>query len=162
MPNDGVNTALKISLIGCGGIAAIVVLIVFAGIVWLAMQPESGVKLSHEMDKYAVKYLEDHALLESGEKVLAYYDETMSMDGSEAAILTDRRMMHHSGGTTTAVRLTEVVDIRHRKETLIGDIIEAEDESGLILKIEIAPLNQGETFKNQAMSAWKKARGKAS
>jgi hypothetical protein len=159
MANNGLNTVFKIFLIGCGGFAALVVLVIGAGVVWLAMQPESGVKLAHEIDKYAVKYIEDHNLLEPGEKVLAYYDATMSMDGSDAAILTDRRLMHHANGNTASMRLAEITDITHRKETLIGDIIEAEDSSGTILKIEIAPLNQGETFRNATMSAWKKARG---
>ncbi len=156
MEKSNSNAVFKFFLIGCGGIAAIAFLIVAGFIVWLMMQPESGVKLPHQMDSYAVKYLQDHNMLEPDEQVLAYFDATMSMDGSEAAILTNRRLMHHIGGTTTSVRLDEVVDIRHRKETLIGDIIEAEDSSGTIIMIEIAPLNNGETFKNATMTAWKK------
>ncbi len=159
MSNNAVNTTFKIFLMGCGTIAAVVILVIGAAIVWLAVQPESGVKLGHEMDEYAVKYVEDNQLLEPGEKVLAYYDETIGMDGTEAAILTDRRLMHHTKGNTASLRLAEIVDITHRKEGLTGDIIEAEDRSGVILKIEIAPLNQGETFKNAAMSAWRKAKG---
>jgi hypothetical protein len=158
MEKSSSNKALTIGLIGCGGIAAITILIVIGFVVWIAVQPESGVKLGHEMDQYAVKYLKDHNMLEPDEQVLAYYDETMAMDGTEAAILTDRRLIHHNGVTTVSVRLMDVVNIRHRKETLIGDIIEAEVSSGTIIKIEIAPLNQGETFKNAAMSAWKRAR----
>jgi hypothetical protein len=66
--------------------------------------------------------------------------------------------MHHINGKTTSVVLEKVEDIRHRTEGLQGDIIEAEDSSGTILRVEIAPLNQGETFKNALMSAWRKAK----
>jgi hypothetical protein len=158
MEKSGTNTALTFGLIGCGGLIAVTLLVVIGFVAWMAMQPEGGVKLSHEMDQYAVKYLKDHNILEPDEQVLAYFDATMSMDGTEAAILTNRRIMHHLNGTTTALRLEDVIDIRHRKETLIGDIIEAEDASGNMISLEIAPLNQGETFKNAAMTAWKKAR----
>ena len=151
------NSFLKYFLIGCGGLAVLAGIAVVGGIAWLAIQPEPGVKLGNKMDKYATKYLEEHQILEPGEKVLAYYDATMSMDGTEAAILTDRRLIQHANGTNSFVRLEEVEDIRHRKETLIGDIIEAEDSSGTIILIEIAPLNSGETFKNAAMTAWRKA-----
>lgn len=158
MTNTTSNGVLKFFLIGCGSIAAVVVLIIAAGVIWLLLQPEAGVKLGNEMDKYAVKYIEDYQLLEPGEQVLAYYDATMSMDGTEAAILTDRRLMHHVGGTTSSMRLEEITDIRHRYESLTGDVIEAEDGSGKLLRVEIAPLNQGETFRNATMAAWKKAR----
>lgn len=162
MEKNSSNTALKVGLIGCGGIAGFVILIVVGFVVWIAMQPESGVRLGHEMHPYAAKYLKDNNMLEPDEQVLAYYDATMSMDGTEAAILTNRRLMHHIGGTTTSVRLEEVEDIRHRKETLIGDIIEAEDDSGRMIVLEIAPLNNGETFKNATMAAWKKAKKSSS
>ena len=152
------NTALKFGLLGCGGIAAIAVAIVAGLVIWLAVQPEGGVKLVNEMDEYAVKYLNDNNILELDEQVLAYYDATIMLDGTEAAILTNQRLMYHIGGTTTSLQLAEIEDIRHRKETLIGDVIEADDISGKMIKIEIAPLNQGETFKNAAMSAWKKAK----
>lgn len=152
------NSFLKYLLIGCGGLALLAGVAVVGGIAWLAMQPEAGVKLGNKMDRYAVEYIEKHQILEPGEKILAYYDATMSMDGTEAAILTDSRLIQHVNGVNTFVRLAEVEDIRHRKETLIGDILEAEDASGTLILIEIAPLNSGETFKNAAMTAWRKAR----
>ena len=152
------NTALKIFLFGCGGIVSLAVIIVAGFVVFLISVPEGGVKVGGAVDPYAVKYLNDRNMLEPGEKVLAYYDATLTMDGTESAILTDKRLIQHMHGGTTALRLAEIEDIRHRKESLIGDIIEAEDSNGVMLKIEIAPLNQGETFNNALMSAWRAAR----
>ncbi|HKQ20134.1 MAG TPA: hypothetical protein VJW75_10350 [Candidatus Eisenbacteria bacterium] len=83
----------------------------------------------------------------------------MAMDGTEAAILTNQRVVYHKDGRSTAIRLADVRDVRHRRESLIGDVIEIDDGAGKIMKIEIAPLNQGETFKNALMSAWKAAGG---
>src|SRR5687767_12588082 len=148
-------------LIGCGGIIALGVIIIVGFGWWVSTTPESGVKLGNEMDKYALDYLAKNNLLKPGEEILAYYDVTMAMDGTEAAILTKDRVMYHKQGRTTEVRIQEVKDVRHRYESLIGDVIEIEDAAGRILKIEIAPFNQGETFRNALMSAWRAAKPQA-
>lgn len=145
-------------LLGCGGIIAVGVIIVAAFFVWALNEPESGVKMGNEMDKYALDYLATHKILGDGEEVLAYYDATMGMDGTEAAILTRERVMYHKDGRTTTINIKDVRDVRHRYESLIGDVIEVEDVSGKVLKIEIAPLNQGTTFKNVLMSTWTAAK----
>lgn len=132
--------------VGCGLVLLVGLGLVAGGVWWLVSVPESGVKLGNEMDAYAIEYLDRHDLLEPGEQVRAYYDVTMSMDGSEAAILTDRRVIYHKEGRTTTVPLAEIVDVRHRQESWTGDVIEVVSDSGETLKIEIAPLNGGETF----------------
>ena len=139
-------------LIGCGVAVAIVVAIAVGLIIWLSTGPESGVKMANEMDKYALEYIENHNLLNDTEELIAYYDVTISMDGSEAAILTTERVMYHKGGHTTSIDLKDIDVVRHRYE--FGDIIEVVSKSGTQLKIEIAPLNQGESFYNALMYAW--------
>lgn len=161
MKNTNLNSFFKYLAIGCGGLALLSAIAVVGLIMYFSTQPEGGVRLGGKVEKYAVRYIEEHEILEPGEKILAYYDATTTLDGSEAAILTDRRLIQYTKGVTESVRLEEVEDIRHRKETLIGDIIEAEDSNGTIIMIEIAPLNQGESFKNAAIAAWKKARKEA-
>lgn len=137
---------LKGLLIGCGVIVAVGLLGMAGCIYYFGSQPESGVKLANEMDDYALEYIEEHGLLESGEELRAYYDATMSMNGSEAAILTDRRVMSHRGGDTTAIELVEIVEVDHREEALVGDIIEVVDRNGNALRIEIAMFNDGPAF----------------
>lgn len=133
-------------VVGCAAVFLVVVVAAGAGLWWLFSVPESGVKLGNEMDPYALAYLERHDLLAPGEEVRAYYDATMSMDGTEAAILTDRRLLYHKDGRTTALALSEVAEVRHRDEGWVGDVIEVVSRTGPTLKIEIAPLNGGETF----------------
>jgi len=137
---------LKWTMIGCGGMTLAAILGMGACIAFFATGPESGVKLPHEMDQYALDYLAEHQLLEPGEELRAYYDATVSMDGTEAAILTDRRVMHHSEGATTSIYLTDIVEVDHRQEGLIGDVIEVVGPQGQALRIEIAPLNDGPAF----------------
>ncbi len=146
----------KVFLIGCGGLLVLCVAAAVVGGTWLATRPEGGVRAGNQMEQYALDYLSEHSLLEPGEEVLAYYDATLSMDGTEAAILTNDRVMYHKNGNTTSIALQDIEDVRHRKEPLIGDVIEIQAASGQLMQIEIAPLNKGETFKNVLMNVWRK------
>jgi hypothetical protein len=141
----------KLALLISSGVVALVV-IAFVG--WVLMLPESGVKMANEMDAYALDYLDKHQILNQTERLLCYYDATISMDGSEAAILTNQRLLYHKQGRTTAVPLVEVVDIEHHYESLLGDVILAHGAAGEVMKIEIAPLNGGELFSDALMKAW--------
>jgi hypothetical protein len=85
----------------------------------------------------------------------------MRMDGSEAAILTTKRVIYHKNGQNEAIDLAAIEDVQHRKETLIGDIIEIHATGGRSMKIEIAPLNQGETFRSALLRAWQSAKPNA-
>lgn len=151
------NPVAKTFLIGCGVLGFLALCGVVVVGVWLFTGPEGGVKLGNEVDTYALEYLEEHEVLEPGEEILAYYDVTIAMDGTEAAILTDQRVMYHKAGKTTSILLDDIADVRHRYESLIGDIFEIQSTSGRTMKIEIAPFNQGETFKNVLMATWQDA-----
>jgi|GEM_PF-2047343 len=154
-------TAGKIFLIGCGVVMVIGGAIVAGFLVWLFTLPEGGVKLANEMDEYALAYLQEHRLVQDDESLVAYYDATLSMNGSEAIILTDRRIIHHRAPRTTAVELRNVENIHHRTETLSGDIFEIISRADPPMKLEIAPLNGGETFHQVLLDTWRKARDTA-
>ena len=145
-------------LIGCAILSIIILaLLVFIG-VWLFTGPEGGVRLSNEMETYASEYLEKHDVLNDSESLLAYYDVTLSYDSSVAAILTTERVLYHNKGINTSISYKDIVDISHRQESLIGDIIEITPIDGQIMKIEIAMLNQGETFLKVLMNQWEKTK----
>ncbi len=108
---------------------------------------EGGVRVSNNMEKYALEYLEDSQLLSPNEKILANYDYTIALDGTEAAILTDSRLIYHNANTmNTIMDITDIVSVDHHEESLIGDVIEVTNSSGELMIIEIAPYNQGSTF----------------
>ena len=148
----------KSILIGCGALLGIFVILMVSGAIWLFTGPEGGVRLPNDMEEYALKYLDAHKILNDSEELLAYYDITVSCDGSEAAILTTKRVIYHKNGKNDSIDIDRIEDIRHRQEALIGDIFEITAASGKTMKIEIAPLNQGETFKNVLMDAWQRAK----
>ena len=77
---------------------------------------------------------------------------------TEAAILTTERLVYHNGGKSTAIPLSDITDIRHRKDAMIGDIIEIDSRSGMPMKIEISLFNQGETFLNALRNAWERSK----
>ena len=93
-----------------------------------------------------------------GEKLVAYYDVTLNMKGTEAAILTDRRVIYHKDGRTTAIQLADIKEVRPSKGAMGVLILEIESGSGELMKIEIAALNNGEIFKSALLRGWEKAR----
>jgi len=120
-----------------------------------------GVRVSNDIPASAYEHLASRKLLLPGEKVLAYYDATLAGDGSEVAMVTVDRLVYFKEGRTTAFALSDITDVRHRTEPLIGDIIEADSESGETMKVEIAPLNDGPVFLSTLETAWKKKRPSA-
>lgn len=145
-------------LIGCGIPTVLVIGVMCAGLIWLGTGPEGGVKLSNEMESYALEYLEQHDVLNDTETVIAYCDVTISLDSTEAAILTNERVLYHLNGRSTAIPLADITDVRHRTDPLVGDIIEIDSRTGIPMKIEIAHFNQGETFLHALNDAWKRAK----
>ena len=108
---------------------------------------EGGVRVSNNMEKYASEYIDNKRLLTEGEKIIAYYDYTISCDGTEAAILTNKRLIYHNQQTTnTSINLNDITDIKHTYDSLIGYSIEVYSNDGNVLMIQIAPLQNGDTF----------------
>ncbi|MEO1589651.1 MAG: hypothetical protein AAFU71_00015 [Cyanobacteria bacterium J06632_22] len=135
--------------IGCGGPVAVAIISFIGLLVYFSGQPEGGVLLANQMEEYALDYIDDNNLLNPDEQLVAYYDVTLSMDSSEAAILTDERVIYHNNGQTDAVNLADIDRVEHSEEGLIGDVIDIYSVNGNTLRIEIAPLNGGELFLDQ-------------
>ena len=133
---------------GCGGLAVLTILGIIGFFVWLGFQPEGGVRMANQMEEYAIAYLEANPILEEGENLIAYYDITMSLDGSDAILLTDRRLIHHKADRDdVAVDLAQVEDFTHTEDPIMGDVFQVNAEDGRILKFEIALFNDGDSFK---------------
>lgn len=148
LENDKKSNGCKPYFIGCGVIFGLVIIAVICFFIWAASGPESGVLFNNEMEKYALDYIEEHKILNNNEELIAYYDYTVSLDGTEAAILTNERIIYHKNESVESFNLVDIIDIKHRYEKIDGDIIEITNKEGKFLKIEIAPLNEGESFYN--------------
>ena len=151
--NAGGGFPWKGALLGCGVIGFLGFAFLCGGMVWLLSGHEGGVRLANEMEEYAEDYLDKHQVLNSSESLIAYFDATLSLDGTEAAILTTERVIYYRNGKSTVIPLSDISEIRHRSDPLVGDIIEIDSRSGLPMKIEIPLFNQGETFLNALRNA---------
>lgn len=124
---------------------------------WCSSLPDSGVKLANNMDKYAIEYISKHNILMPSEKLIAYYDATTAMNGTEAAILTNQRVIYHKNYSNSSINLADIADVKYRSESL-GDSIEIFSKSGEAMKIDVALWNGGDTLKSALLSAWNKAK----
>ena len=147
----------------CGGCAAVVaagcVIIAAVGIFWLATSPEGGVRLGNEMEEYALTYLADNQILNEGEQIVAYYDATLTLNGREAVILTDERIIYHRNDRNEFITLEDITDIQTESDTLIGDTFLIFGQPGQTMQFEIAPLNGGSTFQRVLDNTWRQSRG---
>ncbi|MFQ4137741.1 hypothetical protein PGN35_015600 [Nodosilinea sp. PGN35] len=125
-----------------GGLAIAAVSLV----IFFSFGPAGGVRVTSTLEPYAKEYLETNRLLEADETVIAYYDATIALKGTEAAILTDRRVLYHRPGGNSSILLQQVARIEHEEQPVTGDVIRIFAESGELLVIEIAPLNGGLNF----------------
>lgn len=142
------TSALKIVLIILAILGGLTFCCCGGGIVWLVTLPEGGVRTANNMDQYAVDYIATQNLIQSDETIVAYYDYTLNLNGEQAAILTDKRLIYHAPGGNTVILLKDVSDIQHHYTTMIGDVIQVQDTNGQFMMIEIAPLNDGPVFLN--------------
>ena len=140
-------------LIGCGVAAGIVVAIAVGFIIWASSIPSGGVKMANEMHPYALEYIEEHNLLNDTEALIAYYDVTLRMNSSEAAILTTERVMYHKDGRTVSIDLKDIDDVSIDYVGR-GHIIEVRSKSEMRIEIYIAHANLGELFYDALMDAW--------
>jgi hypothetical protein len=144
-------------LLGFAGLLSVVAFVSFVRFCGQAAEA-GGVLAGNEVPKTALDRLEKKHILLPGEKLISYYDTTISGDASEIALLTSERLVYVKEGRTTAFALGDIADVRHRTEPLTGDIIEAQTDSGDLMKIEIAPLNDGPTFLGALEAARKSKR----
>ncbi len=103
-----------------------------------------GVELPNQMSS------NDHThadkLLKPGEQIRAYYDATIALNGNEAAMVTDQRVVYVIDGRTTDIALADVTAVDHTKDKLTGDVIDVHGTGGQRMRIEIAPFNDGDLF----------------
>ena len=107
-----------------------------------------GVRVSNNLEQYALEYIYTHDLLQSDEIILAYYDYTISLNGTQAAIITNKRLIYHNKQTkTVSFNLDEITKINHYEKSIEGLFIEVWKGDELMV-INIAPWNYSDIFLN--------------
>ncbi len=133
-------------LIGCGGLSVLSLAGMCLAFTVMTGGAEGGTRYANNMEGYALDYIREHDILEPGETIAAYYDATLSLDGTEATIVTDRRVISHFQGRNTSIALTAIERIEHSDGGAAGDLIDVYGTGGEHLRIEIAPFNDGTGF----------------
>ncbi len=139
--------------LGCG-CSSMVALLFFAFFVWVASLPESGAIPGGQMRAESVDYLQDHGLIEPGERVIYYYDYTLRMNDDEACFFTDRRVVYHRGGEVNEIPWDEVDDMQAWED--FGQVMEVRSVHGVYVKCTIPALNEGEAFYRALQDTWER------
>ena len=112
---------------------------------------EGGVLLGNEIPTYALNYIQEHDILAREEKLIAFYDVTIVLDATEAALLTDKRVIYHKDNKNSDIRYSDILNVKHSEESWTGDVFIIQSKEGDWMKIEIAPFNGGSVFKEVLM-----------
>jgi hypothetical protein len=119
-----------------------------------AEQPP-GVLVGAQVPDTTVEALKARKLLQPQEAVLAFHDATLRLDMSEVTFVTKSRVVHAHGDKVSAVALADVSKITHHTEALGLDVVDFVTKDGKSLRIEIAPLNGGESYVDVIEDAWR-------
>jgi hypothetical protein len=115
---------------------------------WAATLPESGVQAGNQLDSKTKKIIEKKAKLADGEEVVVNYDTTIAVDASECAVITNQRVISWKGDEVTDVPLDDVASFTHEEVPLAGDVFTITDTRGKVMRVEVAPFNDGALFKD--------------
>ncbi len=115
-------------------------------VAYLQSLPETGVLAANELSQEHLAHIRAHVTLGEGEEVVTYSDATMSGDGTTAALLTTKRLLTWSPEVKAELPLDEIKQIDHSNAPLEGDVIDVTSNSGKLVRVEVAPLNNGERF----------------
>ena len=147
---------------------SLLVLLLFVPVAIISFKPWATpeVLTGDSVSDDVLEHLRTHSILEPSEELIAYYDNTLYDDGTEASILTTRRIIYYCDNEicrgdgrfgdrnlrrTTAISLSDITDIQHRIGTMIndgfpGDIIEIQSAQGEQLTILIDMWHDGPSF----------------
>lgn len=145
------SVALMLVLGTCGGAAAAVAVLG-------SSDERGGVILGAQVPRATEASLWTQGVLGADEVLVAYYDATVSLDGSDVALITSERVLTARGGEIASLRLADVNAVEHRKEPLVGDVVEVVADGARRLRIEVAPFNGGASFVSALEDAWRRRR----
>ena len=149
-PGSGAGVALGIAA-GCLGLCGLGCLGLLAVLVAL---PESGAVAGGRVEASTEVHLRALGLLEEGERIVYYYDDTLLMDDTRACVVTDRRFAWTDDGTSQEARWDRVADVRSWEE--MGTHVQVRTTDGTYVECEVAPLNGGEAFARAVWDTWER------
>lgn len=138
-----------------GGLLGMCGLVVGLAAVGASADEPAGVLVGDEVPQATVDALKAKKLLTPEELVLAYHDATLTHDMSDVTFVTKSRVVHATGKKVSAVALKDVSKITYRTETLGIEVVDLVTKDGKSLRIQIAPLNGGESYVDALEHGWR-------
>ena len=99
---------------------------------------------ANELPRSVVTFISEKKIL-GDEEIIAYYDTTIALNNSESAILTNKNIIYYNSGRIDKISLSRIKSISEI-ENCFGVCILITSSDNKIMKIEIAPLNNGNLF----------------
>ena len=107
------------------------------------LENPGGVLTYNQLPASVIEFFDKTDILEN-EQIIAYYDVTIALDNSEAAILTNKNLIYYKYGRVVRFPLSSIESIE--AEDCFGLCIVATTRDDRVMEIEIAPLNGGDLF----------------
>lgn len=134
-------------LLGIAVLGAIIIM------TWAFFLPPKGVRTPNTLESYATNALMNFNILMPDERLLAYYDMSFLMNGTEAAIITDKRLIHHYKDESQSMSLDSVADVYLQfSPKVIHQSIDIKDSQGHFMRLAI--LHEQDVFHRILMDAW--------
>ncbi len=108
------------------------------------MENPGGVLLYNQLPESVITFVDEKKIL-GDEKIIAYYDITITLNNSESAILTDKNIIYYKYGRIDKIPLSAIESISE-EEVCLGECIIIKSLDNSVMSIEIAPLNGGDLF----------------
>lgn len=97
-------------------------------------------------------------LLREDETLIVYYDGSVNLDMSELSFVTRDRVAYAKGDVVATIPLAEIARVTRKTEPIVGDAYDLTADDARTMRIEIAALNNSDSFANALESAWQKQR----
>ncbi len=150
-PTRAFRIGLLIGLI----VTAIPLGLVSACVTWLMNEPGGGSDLlfSGQIDAATFTLVRDREFLEPDERLIAVQDETLTLDRSRAAFLTDRRFVMNNEGVVRSIDLVDVTDAEVVDEDVLMFTLRVSANEGLPIRVDFSWESDAEILRDVILAA---------
>ena len=78
-----------------------------------------GVQIYNNIGVTSLSQINKAGLLGEGEQPCAYYDTSLTLNGEDVYLVTDKRVIHYEKGRISAMNLSEVKSVRKQSDNIV-------------------------------------------
>jgi len=129
------SPALKWLIGGGCGCLTLAGLAVIGLVIWLGSLPESGTVPGGQIPPSAKQFLAEHKLLEPGETVIYFNDDSIRMNNSDLCFFTDQRIVYAKDGVVNRMAWDNVDKIVNSGDWIMTISVAGKDGQHLMCEI---------------------------